>query len=217
MEKPLVSCLTTDARHQIQLPAHLVPDERIGLGLGPPIGQQLIRVLAAVGQPERYASEITYQSGRKCILTINGEDHCGIESRIVQPFDQGDVRAGMTAIRRRLHPGGLIHHHVVDPGDEGRRSRPGIRGQERDPALRARLPHGPERGRSHQDITHRVETDTEHVSRIPPRSARGRFMPHCSASGHGRPRASSRASRSGPVPRTALHHPLEANSLGAER
>jgi len=91
---PFVVCPAADEGDQVELPAHLVPNKSIGLGLGNPAGQQLIGVFPAVGEAEWDAGQVAKQSRRERILTVHGEDHGRIEPSTAEPIDHREVGLG---------------------------------------------------------------------------------------------------------------------------
>ena len=81
----------------------------LGLGLGDPVGQQLVGVLAAVGQPQRDVGQVAEQGRGQRVLAEDGEDHGRVE-----PRPRGAARSSRGRPRpsgrgrRGLHPGGLV-------------------------------------------------------------------------------------------------------------
>ena len=53
-----VACAAAHRGGQIKLPAHFVPDQRRGLRVGNPVGEELVRVLMAMRKAARDAGEV---------------------------------------------------------------------------------------------------------------------------------------------------------------
>ena len=158
----------TNSRHQVELPAHLVPDEPIGLGFGDPIGQELIGILPAMSQAQRDAGQVAKKRCRQGILAVDGENDRRVEPCAAQPVDDRELWPGARARGRRLHPGGVVDHQFIDPRDELAGCRARRRSHEGETAIVSSLAQSAEGRRGHQDVAHGVKPDAKHVAHLPP-------------------------------------------------
>jgi hypothetical protein len=94
---PFVGRPGADGGHQVELPAHLVADEAVGLGVGHPVGQQRVRVLPAVGQPQGDVRQVAEEGRRQGALAVDGEDDRRVESPAAEPV--GHLRLGRLSAR----------------------------------------------------------------------------------------------------------------------
>ena len=93
--------LPTSASWRADLVAHAVADH---VGLGHPVGEQPVRVLAAVREAQRDARQPAQQRGRQRALRAGGEDDRGIEAARGERVDQAalDRSRHRRAVRRGL-------------------------------------------------------------------------------------------------------------------
>jgi len=77
--KTVVIRIRTDLPYQVQVAFNLVPDERIRLFIGDPGGEEVIRILAAIGQPARNTGLPAKQGRGQRALAVDGKDHGKID------------------------------------------------------------------------------------------------------------------------------------------
>ena len=88
-----------DGRHQIELAPHFMADQIVRFALAHPVGEERIRVLAAVGQPQRNVREQTKQRGRERALAVHGEHHRGVKACLAEAVDHRLVSGRVDAVR----------------------------------------------------------------------------------------------------------------------
>ncbi|VWB24778.1 hypothetical protein BLA24064_01004 [Burkholderia latens] len=186
---PPVGRLRADRAHQRKLARDFVAHVRLRLGFGHAVGQQFIRILAAMREPQRNAREPAHHRGRQRTLAVHGEDHGRVEAAGEQPVDHVEIRDRIAARIGVLDPRRIVGPHVVDHRQMVRQRGAGARRQQREPAAVAALLQRTQRGRRHQHVAEAVEPHAQDASRTLPRGTHRR--PH-------RPwrRAASRATMS---------------------
>jgi rfaE bifunctional protein nucleotidyltransferase chain/domain len=78
-----------DRRDEVELASDLVPDRRQRLGVGHPVGEEAIRVLARVRQPKRDAGEQADERRGEGALRVDGADDRRVEAAGPEPLDEG--------------------------------------------------------------------------------------------------------------------------------
>ncbi|VWC10331.1 hypothetical protein BDO18943_05272 [Burkholderia dolosa] len=176
---PPVRRLRADRAHQRELARDLVTDLRVGLGLRHAVGQQLIRVLAAMREPQRNAGEPAHHRRRQRALAVHGEDHRRIEAAREQPVDHVEIDDRVAAHVRMLDPRRVVRPHVVDHRQMLRERGAGARRQQRDAAAVAALLQRAHRRRRHQHVAEAVEPHAQDAPRTIPGGAHCRTHASC--------------------------------------
>ncbi|MDR9045062.1 hypothetical protein FEP73_02428 [Burkholderia multivorans] len=166
---PPVGGLRADRAHQRELARHFVPHLLIGLGLRDAVGQQPVRVLSAMREPQRNAGEPAHHRGRQRALAIDGEDHRRVETRGQQPVDHVEIGDRIGRRVRVLDPWRVVRPHVVDHRQMRAERRARARREQRQmPAVAAFLQRAQCR-RRHQHVAEIVEPHAQNAARAVPR------------------------------------------------
>ncbi|OMP13020.1 hypothetical protein COLO4_02421 [Corchorus olitorius] len=166
--------------HEVQLASHLVAHVagcgggNARIGVGNPVGQQRVRVLAAVREAQRNARQKAQHGGRQRVLRVHGKDDGRVECAVAQGVDQ---RAGLLGVCRVgvLGPRHIADDHVVDVGQVRGRRGARSRGQQREMTARAaRVFVGLQRmkgRRGHHHVAQVVRPHAQDAARVGPHRA----------------------------------------------
>jgi hypothetical protein len=121
--------LSARRRDEIELAADLVPNALLRLGIGHPVTQQVVGVLAAMREATWDPGEIDEIRSRQRVLAVDVEDDSAVVTARRKPIDQ---RAIVGYVRgRRLHPRRFELDDLVERRHEPRGMRARRRRQQR--------------------------------------------------------------------------------------
>lgn len=172
---PPIGRVRADRAHQRKLARNLVAHPRLRLGLRHAVTQQLIRILAAMREPQRNAREPAHHRGRQRALAVDGEDHGRVETARQQLVDHAAVGGRIAARIRMLDPRRVVYPYVVDHRQMIRERGARVRGQQREPAPGAAFLQRAHCGRRHQHVAEIVQPHAQNAPRTLPRGAHCRL------------------------------------------
>ena len=149
-----------DIGDQVELALHFVAGRPFALALRHPVGEQLVRVLAAGGKPQGNARQLAQHRGGQGALRVRRKHDGGIEalgSELRGAFLQR-LRAHGVVV---LHPGGTKTDRSVELGNVRRRRRARRGAEQGQMAARQGLAQGPDRRRAHEHVAERIEPDAQ--------------------------------------------------------
>lgn len=166
-----------DLRHEVQLAAHFMAHVAGGrggdarIGVGNPVGQQGIRVLAAVRQAQRNARQEAQHRGRQRVLRVDRKDDGRVERTVAQRADERGRLLGIGGVGM-LGPRHVAGDHVVDVAQVRLGDGPGARGQQREvPVGRAARLERVKGRRGHHHVAEVVGAHAQDAGGVGPHGA----------------------------------------------
>ncbi|KAH0442309.1 hypothetical protein KCU90_g1948, partial [Aureobasidium melanogenum] len=167
--------MRADMADEIELPLHLMAGALLRFRFAQPVGQQRVGILAAMREAARNAGEVAKHGGGQRALTVDRENHRGIETAATQALLHAMVVEQTARIARGLRdPRRVVLDHVVDVVEKGRERDTAARRQQSDMTIGRRVAQRMQRGRGHQDVAEIVESHTQNSPDVlaPPRGRR---------------------------------------------